>query len=145
MDDGKFKPGCIPWNKGKSYQPGGKSKETRFKKGLKPPLYRPVGSERIDRDGYIVIKVEDHKPWKLKHRHIWEQHNGPIPKGHVILFNNGDKTDFRIENLLLISRKQLAILNKFKLLQETKEGNESAVLLADLIMKINEAERMVKC
>ncbi|UTH07929.1 HNH endonuclease signature motif containing protein [Macrococcoides canis] len=138
---GYFKKSKDPWNKGKSYQPGGKSVETRFKKGNKPPLYRPVGSERVDKDGYVVVKVAEGKRWKAKHRHIWEMHNGPIPKGHVVIFNNRDKRDFSIDNLLLVSRKQLAVINKLALFNGTKEGNESALLIADLIMKINEKEK----
>jgi len=32
-------------------------------------------------------------------RRVWIEHHGPIPEGHTILPRNGDKTDYRIENL----------------------------------------------
>lgn len=31
--------------------------------------------------------------------YVWEKHNGPIPRKHVVRFVNGDKRDARIENL----------------------------------------------
>lgn len=41
---------------------------------------------------------------KAIHRQIWEQHRGPIPKGWLIYFLNGDKSDVRLENLAAIPR-----------------------------------------
>lgn len=32
-------------------------------------------------------------------RRVWIEHHGPIPEGHTIVPKNGDKSDFRIENL----------------------------------------------
>jgi hypothetical protein len=40
-----------------------------------------------------------------QHRIVWEQHNGPIPEGHIIHHLNGIKHDNRIENLCMLSRK----------------------------------------
>ncbi len=34
---------------------------------------------------------------------VWEEHHGPVPKGHRVCFINGDKRDIRIGNLALIS------------------------------------------
>ena len=42
----------------------------------------------------------------LKHRHVWEQHNGEIPKGMHVHHINGDKQDNNIDNLALVTATQ---------------------------------------
>lgn len=41
----------------------------------------------------------------LKHREIWTQQRGPIPKRWVIHRLNGDEGDNRIENLAALPRE----------------------------------------
>lgn len=135
---GYFKKGSTPWNKGlKGYMGANK---TSFKKGTIPPQYRPVGSERITKDGYIEIKVEDPNKWELKHRVIWEQHNGEIPKGYAIIFADGDKSNLDIDNLLLVSRKQLLFMNRNNLRSENKEFTKVGVNIANVMIKLSEIE-----
>ena len=55
-------------------------------------------------DGYVEIKVAEPRKWALKHRVIWEEANGPIPKGCNIQFRDGNKLNVKIENLYIISR-----------------------------------------
>ena len=104
----RFKKGSIPPNKGKKMSPEiyEKVKETMFKKGNSPVNHREVGSERINVDGYIEIKVAEPNRWRLKHRLIWEQHNGIIPEGCNVQFKNHNTLDCRIENLYLISKSE---------------------------------------
>ena len=35
----------------------------------------------------------------LLHRRIWVEHNGPIPEGHQVMFKDGNKRNFAIDNL----------------------------------------------
>ena len=111
----RFQKGHVPANKGKKMRPEvyARCAPTMFKPGQRPPLWRPVGSERINVDGYVEVKVSDQPPkWGLKHRIVWEQANGPIPPGCNIQFKNHITTDCRLENLYLISRQaQLATEN----------------------------------
>ena len=104
----RFKKGSIPPNKGKKMSPEvyEKVKETMFKKGNSPVNHREVGSERINVDGYIETKVAEPNVWKLKHRIVWEQHNGVIPAGYNVQFKNHNTQDCRIENLYLISKAE---------------------------------------
>lgn len=84
----------------------------------------PIGSELLRNDsGFIYVKVNDTSDhqginflrppdWKLKHHLIYEQHYGPIPKGHDVVFLNNNKQDFDISNLRLIPRRVRLIVSK---------------------------------
>lgn len=113
---GRFQPGHRTWNKGVSYQAGGRSAETRFKPGLKTHTWRPVGSERIRYDGYRERKIMDTgyppRDWVPVHRLLWEERHGPVPPGHVVVFRNGDKTDIRADNLECVTRAEVAHRNR---------------------------------
>lgn len=101
MTPTQFQPGQQPWNKGIKFDSGGRSHETRFKPGRPPSQasnYKPIGSLRICRDGYLERKVTDDtaiappRRWIAEHRLVWEQAHGPIPPGHIIRFKPGQKT-----------------------------------------------------
>ena len=112
----RFQKGHHSSNKGKKVSPEiyAKMQPTMFKKGQTPVNHRDVGSERVNVDGYIEIKVAEPKRWRLKHRVIWEQVNGVIPKGFNVQFKNHNSQDCRIENLYLISKaEQMAKENSF--------------------------------
>lgn len=129
----RFGKGHVPQNKGKKGMGGWEP--TQFKKGDRPTNYKPVGTERIDSYGYVGVKVADSNVWRFKHRLIWEECHGPVPKGHVIIFADSDKLNVTIENLLLVSRKQLAIINKRGLIQNDAELTKTGLVIADLISK----------
>ncbi len=136
---GRFNKGHTPHNKGKKMSPEvyEKIKPTLFKKG-QTINNRPVGSERIDKDGYAVVKVAEPNKWKLKHITIWESYNGPVPKNHCVIFLDGDIRNFNIDNLALITRAENLYLNRQKLRFNSKELTESAVNIAKLNSKILE-------
>lgn len=140
--DGRFEKGHIPFNKGKkgiSY-PG--MEKTQFKKGHTPKNHRPIGSERTDsKDGYLLIKVAEPNKWKAKHRVIWEEHNGPLPKSCTIIFGDGDKRNFDLNNLILVSRRELLTLNQNDLIQKDAELTKTAVNIAKLKIKMQEVKR----
>ena len=77
-----------------------------FKKGHISENKREVGAERVNVYGYIEIKVAEPNVWRLKHRIVWEQHNGAIPPGYNVQFKNHNTQDCRIENLYLISKAE---------------------------------------
>ena len=109
-ENGMFLKGHVPFNKGKkqhefmSEEVIQKTIATRFKKGQIPVNIKNVGYERVNVDGYVEVKTE--KGFVLKHRMIWVEHNGPIPKGYLVRFKNGNKQDIRIENLELVTCAQ---------------------------------------
>ena len=83
-----------------------KTKATRFKKGHIPKNHKPVGYERITRDGYIEVKTAEPNVFELKHRLVWIEHNGEIPPGYNIQFKDGNRQNVSIENLYMISRSE---------------------------------------
>jgi hypothetical protein len=128
---GQFEKRHEPWNKGQSYDCP-RREATQFKKGHMPHNYHPVGTEIVRTDGYLQVKVADPKTWKLKHHLVWEEANGPIPKGHVVVFLNQDKTDTRIENLKLVKRSTMAVANRRGLIKEGAEHTKTGLLIAEV-------------
>lgn len=108
---GRFKAGSAPWNKGKPFDSGWRSHQTRFKPGNKPHTWHPVGHERVTSDGYRERKMADtgrtRRDYVGLHILLWREHHGDIPAGHAVVFRNGDKTDIRIDNLECITRREL--------------------------------------
>jgi hypothetical protein len=100
----RYKKGETPWNKGKYMR---HSVATEFKKGQMPHNYRPVGSERITKDGYMERKIADPKKWKAVHIIVWEEVNGPVPPRHKVLFKDNNKLNVSIDNLLCVSNEEV--------------------------------------
>lgn len=134
-----FPKGHVPWNKGmKGLGIGGE--ETQFKKGNTPYNHMPVGTERINSDGYADIKIAEPNVWLQVHRLLWERENGPIPDGRVVIFGDGDKTNLNLDNLILVSRKQLLGLNQRGLIKNHADLTRTAVKIVDLEYKITEVK-----
>ncbi len=140
--DCRIKPGNVPLNKGTKGLTG--ANKTSFKKGQKPPNWVPIGSERITKDGYIQIKIQEGKNqhnWRGKHILIWEEYNGPVPKGHKIIFGDGNKCNFDINNLILVTNAQMARLNQYNLIQKDADLTRSALVIVDIKNKISEKSK----
>jgi len=140
----RFQKGCVPSNKGiKGYHPNcterslERQKRTEFKKGHQPHNHKPVGSERVTRYGYLEVKVAEPNQWKLKHRVVWVQHHGSIPRGYNIQFKDGNSSNVAIENLYMISRSaQLKTKNSFRA-KYPKDMQEIIMLRGALKRKLN--------
>lgn len=104
----RFAPGHTPKNKGEkmSKEAYEKLRHTFFKKGHVPANHKPVGYERINRDGYVEVKVAEPNKFRAKHRIVWEECFGPIPAGHNVQFRDGNRRNLNPENLYLISRSE---------------------------------------
>lgn len=108
----QFKKGNLPYNYGKKmpstlYE---KCKKTMFKKGSRPHNARNKGDQTISTDGYTYVKIADND-WRLKHRVVWEQFNGPIPEDYIVVFKDNNLTNFDINNLQLISKAENMLRN----------------------------------
>lgn len=111
-----FKKGQISHNKGKkqteymSAEAIERCRKTQFQKGHIPHNTLYDGAERITKDGYIEIRIKKGK-YVLKHRKIWEEHYGEVPKSHIIIFKDNNPQNCAIENLEMISRAENVIRN----------------------------------
>jgi len=148
---GKNLPNLVPWNKGmKGWNPPG-SEKGWFRPGHPGYRYKkmPVGSERITEDGYVQVKYSGRKGaqknrWKAKHVLIWEKANGRVPKGHAVIFADGNTRNFDLSNLLLVSRAELAVMNRCKLISPRAEVTRTGKTLADLKMAVADRKRQAK-
>ncbi|UTC62567.1 HNH endonuclease [Treponema sp. OMZ 787] len=138
---GYFPKGHIPHNKGLKgiCSPG--CEKGWFKKGNTPKNHRPVGSERIDTDGYVYIKIKEPRTWVLKHVHTYEKHKGPIPQGMIVTFKDGNKQNCNIENLLLMSRSESMIMTSFRLRSKNPELMGTGLLISKIILQKNKLKR----
>lgn len=121
-----FPKGHVPKNKGKkqvnymSAEQISRTASTRFKKGQLPPntLHDGVitvrhGHKKRGARPYKHIRIGLAK-WKMLHVYMWEQANGPVPSGHIIVFRDKDSMNCELENLEMISRAEHARRNHNK-------------------------------
>jgi rubrerythrin len=110
-----FLPGHKTWNKGKSYNPGGHSVETRFKKGNLPVNHKTLGTitvrvnNRDKRGPYRMIAIAG--PTLIRHKwipyaqYIWEKEHGPLPKGFFVAHVDDNSMNDNPKNLEIVDRK----------------------------------------
>lgn len=141
INRGCFHKGHVPINKGTKgmFNVGGNSGS--FKKGNKPQNYKPVGTERIVKGGYVEIKIADPDKWESKQRYIYKKHHGSIPEGYNVMFADKNKQNFDIDNLILVSKSEDLIMNNNKLFYEDKELTKTGHLIAKVIDKTAKLKR----
>jgi len=156
VNTGRFKKGNIPFSKGKKWndfisEEGQRKirKNICFKKGNISHNCLPIGTERMrysgkDDIGYLCVKLYNGKKnnnWVPKHIYLYEKVFGKVPKGHKVIFADGDRFNFDLDNLILIEAKEHLILNKKKLRFNDKNLTKSAVLTTRIKNKINKLEK----
>lgn len=115
---GQYAPGTVPPNKGKKVPYNANSARTQFKKGQLPHNTKYLGHERITKDGYVEISVNEQNPhtgyerrYVLKHKHLWEKANGPLPQGMCLKCLDGNRQNTDPANWEAIPRGALPFLN----------------------------------
>lgn len=108
-----------------------------------------IGKQILDKDGYIIEKVKDcskyatyrHQNkdgsgWILAHHKIWIDSGKMIPLGYNLCFKNKDKTDLRLENLILVKRDIMGKMcrnNRFSKNADITQCNLTLTKLKDVI------------
>lgn len=142
-NSGQFKAGEHPWNKGLHYDVGGNSPRTRFKPGNRPHTWQPIGHVRITKDGYLQRKTADTgytpRDYVFIHHLVWRMHGNAVPPGHVLVFRDGDKLNFDINNLELVTRAELMSRNTVH--RYPKEIAQLVQLRGAITRQINKRER----
>lgn len=111
----RFRHGHRTWNKGVPYLAGGRAAETQFKTGQAPHTWRPIGSNRVTKEGYLQRKIQDtgvtRKDYVGVHHLVWRLHGFEVMAGHALVFRDGDRRNFDINNLELVSHAALMLRN----------------------------------
>ena len=120
---GRIEKGAVPWNEGKKMPPGKggnhpNARKTQFKKGQRPANTRHSGHERLSKDGYVEISIDEMNPhtgferrYVLKHKYLWEQKNGKLPKGMCLKCLDDNRQNTDPDNWVAIPRGALPFLN----------------------------------
>ena len=139
-----FTNGHIPWNKGLKNWQKVKPKNL-FKKGDLPKTTRDVGSERQNKDGFIEVKIANPAVWRLKHHVIYEKyHNSKVGRWDKVIFLDGNKRNFDINNLKKVSNSEQVYLSKTKLLGNNPQINKTALILAKLTANVKKIEKKAR-
>lgn len=104
-----------------------------------------IGTEYTKPDGMILVKVDKNK-WVYKQRYIYEQcHNIKLKEDECVIFLDGDRTNFNIDNLKLLTRQEASYLGVFKydygIKNVDKDIIETEIVLAQLMIKNNKAKK----
>lgn len=120
---GHFEQGQVSWNKGKKCEPGTgglhpNAQRTQFKRGGLPHNTKYLGHERVSKDGYVEISIDEENPhtgyerrYVLKHLHLWVKENGPVPDGMCSKAVDGNRQNTDPANWVLIPRGILPRIN----------------------------------
>ncbi|MCC9693214.1 HNH endonuclease [Streptococcus agalactiae] len=134
--NGYFNKGHKPFNKGKKYP--GRVNSGSFKKGINPPNYVNVGTIRYTTDGYPKRKIKDPNIWEYCHRAEWQKYHGKIPNGYAVSFLDGDKTNWDISNLALLTKNELVRMNQNDLFSSNPELTKAGIGIVKINGKIKE-------
>jgi hypothetical protein len=109
----------------------------------------PIGAERFDGNDWY-IKVSDDQPkstkknglarlnWRLKSHFVYEQHHGAMPENSTIIFIDGNRHNFDIDNLCCISRSKQGYLAQNKWLNKNKEITLLALGITHLVYAVKD-------
>ena len=138
-----FSAGHQPHNKGKPFPAKGRAIETQFKRGMVPHTWRPIGTNRVSKEGYLQRKVSDtgttRRDYVCIHHLVWRMHGNTVPNGYALCFVDGDKTNPDINNLELVHRSELMRRNSVHRLP--KEAALAYQLVGCIRRQINRRDR----
>lgn len=68
-----------------------------------------------------------------------KEHHCHLKRGQLVIFLDGDRSNFDLSNLMIVTRKEAAIINHERLqIKGNQELSKSGVLVAKLKLKIKE-------
>lgn len=145
VNKSRFRPGQpaankgVPWDEWMPAESRERCRATQFHSGNRPHNWRPVGTERLTKDGYVEVKVREepsgrkaHDNWVPKARLVWEREHGAVPDGMIVVFLDGDRTNFDPQNLGLETRAQHAVIQRSRSPYCDAGSHEVAKAIADL-------------
>lgn len=141
---GRFEKGNVSHNKGRKMtsEQYRIAEPTMFKPGNTPPNTLPIGTELELPDGYLWVKINNvpkakkNVNWRQKHRLLWEQNFGEIPEGYLVIFKDGDRRNFNLDNLACISKQVNLQLSRKHLRYEDAELTEAGIAVAKVVCAV---------
>lgn len=101
----------------------------------------PIGTERVKSDGMVQVKIAKDR-WEYKQRIIYSQyHNIELTSDDYIIFLDQDRTNFDINNLKRVSRRESAVLSNQKLFYKNAKLTETGIDVAKLIIKAKDKRK----
>lgn len=98
----------------------------------------PIGAERIRDDGMVQVKVSKSK-WEYKQRLIYSQyHNVKLTSDDYIIFLDQDRTNFDINNLERVSRRESSIIANQKIFSKNPDATKTGIWIAKLMIMAKE-------
>lgn len=138
---GRFPKGHPSHNKNKPMSPETyrKAAATMFKPGHQSHNRVEVGSIRTDVDGYVKIKIAEPNKWQQMQRHIMEKKIGrKLTKNEVVIFLDGNKQNMSIDNLMLITKRELCRINQNHRITDNPELTKTGIYIEKLKEKIRD-------
>lgn len=143
--NGCFPKGNIPYNKGVPMSPEqyAKCRPTMFLKGNIPANHKPIGSDRVTKDGYIEVKIAEPNKWELLQVLVMQGMIGRrLKKGvELVRFLDGNTLNCHPDNLILTTRRVNARINQRKVKPITAEAMKAVVKVEEIKCLIREKER----
>ena len=134
--DTRYKPGHIPERPLRKGEHCKGSEAHWFKPGSVPFNHCEVGEYRRQVDGYLVVKVKEEgiqrERWRPVHRIVWEEAHGPIPPGMMVGFKDGNKDNFELSNLFIMTKAENIEMNRRGKKSSVPEVTEARLALAKM-------------
>ncbi|MBQ8358629.1 MAG: HNH endonuclease [Oscillospiraceae bacterium] len=118
------------------------------KHGLKSGVasrYVPIGTLIFRKGEWYYEKVADgpdpNKNWKSKHIMVWEEAHGPVPEGHMVIFLDGDRRHYQLENLALCPYDVGLEMNHKNLRFDNAQLTETGMLIAKVNLQARRRQK----
>ena len=89
-----------------------------YRAGNMPRTWKPIGTERRDKDGHMLRKVSDtrrkHVDWQPLRNIKWRALHGGIPTGMFVVCKDRNPNNLDANNLALVDRAENMRLNSFR-------------------------------
>lgn len=133
---GRFQNGHKPWNKGTVGKMQANSGS--FQKGHLLNTAADGDERERTMNGYTYMYRRVDGKFIPRARAVWQQENGNIPDGAVIVHIDNDRLNDSIENLMLVTKGEVLELSKMGYMSLEGEMKIAAFELVKLLNKIRE-------
>lgn len=111
---------------------------TMHGKGSKREI-KDVGATRME-SGRLVMKTENGE-WKPIGKAVYEQEYGKVPKGYIVIHLNGDRFDYRLENLCAIPQRVWGVISRYEMIYGDAELTKASIKWAMLHNAVKDAKK----